>query len=99
VLCLVTAIAFGGAALLSDASSATTSLPSVSTAPAYLPGDSSGILRVVLVFAVVLLIVVQLWLLGRRLPGERMMLPVQRLARRKRSGSSMTSPNSSTRNW
>jgi hypothetical protein len=84
---------------VSDASSATTSLPNVSTAPAYLPADSSGIVRVALVFAVVLLIVVQLWLLGRRLPGERMVLPVQRFARRKRSGSSTTNPNSSTRNW
>jgi hypothetical protein len=96
---MATAAAIGTFALASESSSASSTALVSATTPAYLPADSSGIIRVALVLGVVMLIVVQLWLLGRRLPGERVLLPVQRSDRRKRSGSSTVNPNSSTRNW
>jgi hypothetical protein len=98
-LCLATAAALGAFALASEPSSASPQALESATIPAYLPADSSGIIRVALVLGVVMLIVVQLWLLGRRLPSEQVLLPVQRVDRRKRSGSSTVNPNSSTRNW
>jgi hypothetical protein len=99
VLCIATAVAIGAFALVTEPSSPSSTTRTLATTPVYLPADNSGIIRVALILGVVLLILVQLWLLGRRPPGERVLLPVQRSDRRKRSGSSSVNPNSSTRNW
>lgn len=90
-----TAIFIGAAALAFDDSSA--AHPRIATAgvtPAYLPSDSSGVIRMALVVGIVVLIFGQLWILRRRLQPRRLTVPVH--ARRNRSGSSTMNPNSST---
>lgn len=90
------AVLIGAAALLLDDPSSTRSrTATASVTPAYMPSDSSGIIRMALVVGIVVLIFGQLWILRRRLQPRRLTVPVQ--IRRNRSGSSTIRPNGSTR--
>lgn len=76
VLCVGSAVAFGAMSLLSDGSSRGPAATEASAGPAYLPGDSSGVIRMALIVGVVLMILVHLWLLRRRTPAAQT-LPVR----------------------
>ncbi len=92
------AVLIGAAALAFDDTTGTQPrVAAASVTPAYLPSDSSGVIRMALVVGIVVLIFGQLWILRRRLAPRRLTVPVQ--ARRNRPGSSRMSPNSSTRNF
>jgi hypothetical protein len=87
----------------SNGAAATTVAASVASAgPSYLPSNSTGIMRAAVVVGVIVLILVQLWILSRKMQAARIPVPVepptarragQRSARRNLPGSSINNPD------